>query len=694
MSDIDRYLARLRSPNKDARYEACEELRVAENIPPEAFTALELAAKDEDALVADAARRALLTHRPPPARGQQDFATANQEHAPLRCPNCGRYEIRIDRRSADELKHDAFLKRLGGSFLAWLGALLLIFLQFGSGDQFDLRVFFVVALLGLALMLVVIIRAYRQVYDASSARPYPAAQNACNACGHQWTTDASQSASAHQNGEIGVSSGKRPPETTERSEATEYVDPAFRRLLRWSTLLSALGIAVLAVLSLYVFLRPSQPDPTSHQLKSVGPLASAVFPADVNLDILGSGKVVAFKKDDLMSYSDAVAIYRHNPWELIRYAEGLITIAVTRSDTRAQADASFDKQCNARDYPTTTSQFDGGRACVSSVKATVRDDWGSPLSYDSYLVLQKDTLVIDIRQDESSVNNSILREEVVKFLADRLPELARQLEQTANRPLKAAVFPPTPNDVWTSPTDGAEYVFVPGGPFAMGASGDDDAWDEEKPQHTVDVDDFWIMRTEVTNAQYHLCVEVGACEPPQIQDFQWDLPGVANLPVTGVTWNQAMAYAQWMGGRLPTEAEWEKACRGTDGRRYPWGDTYPIDYDQPTAPGRSPVGEAYRTISEADGLVIAVEWPIAVASEPLDISPFGVMDMAHNAAEWTTTIWGASYPYRADDGRESLDNSPSVERVIRGAWGGEPWHAATVAAQSGPTMAPPVSSIP
>ena len=82
------------------------------------------------------------------ARGQQDFATANHEHPPLRCPNCGRYEIRIDRRSADELKHDAFLNRVGKSFLAWLGVLFLIFLQFGSDDLFDLRVFFVVALLG------------------------------------------------------------------------------------------------------------------------------------------------------------------------------------------------------------------------------------------------------------------------------------------------------------------------------------------------------------------------------------------------------------------------------------------------------------------------------------------------------------------------------------------------------------------
>ena len=87
--------------------------------------------------------------------------------------------------------------------------------------------------------------------------------------------------------------------------------------------------------------------------------------------------------------------------------------------------------------------------------------------------------------------------------------------------------------------------------------------------------------------------------------------------------------------------------------------------------------QGYRPISETNGLVIAVEWPIAVASNSLDVSPTGVLDMADNAAEWTTTIWGEplssrpafSYPYRADDGRENLDSSSKLARVIRGASG-------------------------
>ena len=232
MSDIGRQLERLKSPNKDTRYEACEELRVAESLSEEAFTALESAAKDEDALVADAARRALLTHRPPPSRGQADVEIANHEHPPLHCPNCGRYEIRINRRSADELKHDAYLKRAGGSFLAWLGALFLIFLQFGSEDQFDLRVFFVVALLGLALMLAVIVRAYRQAYGADVAGQYPDARFTCRVCGHEWISTESRTTVADETDKREASADQGQQETAKEEQqpgSQEGVTPGMPR---------------------------------------------------------------------------------------------------------------------------------------------------------------------------------------------------------------------------------------------------------------------------------------------------------------------------------------------------------------------------------------------------------------------------------------------------------------------------------
>ena len=143
----------------------------------------------------------------------------------------------------------------------------------------------------------------------------------------------------------------------------------------------------------------------------------------------------------------------------------------------------------------------------------------------------------------------------------------------------------------TNPQDGAEYVYVPAGPFIMGSTEGQitDAFEScqqatnnqcqsiwfegEAPQSTINADEFWIMRTEVTNAQYGLCVEAKSCTAPN--SSSWNDPQFGEHPVTDVTWYQANDYAKWVGGRLPTEAEWEKACRGTDGFIYPWGDSGP-----------------------------------------------------------------------------------------------------------------------
>jgi formylglycine-generating enzyme required for sulfatase activity len=135
-------------------------------------------------------------------------------------------------------------------------------------------------------------------------------------------------------------------------------------------------------------------------------------------------------------------------------------------------------------------------------------------------------------------------------------------------------------DTWTLPADGAVMVFVPAGEFLMACTDEeidavlDDCGDcersvfsDEQPQHAVYLDAFWIDRTEVTNAQYLKCVEAGACGEHAIVDGQ--RRNGPDLPVVWVAWQDAQDYAAWAGGRLPTEAEWEKAAWGTDGRIYP-----------------------------------------------------------------------------------------------------------------------------
>lgn len=198
------------------------------------------------------------------------------------------------------------------------------------------------------------------------------------------------------------------------------------------------------------------------------------------------------------------------------------------------------------------------------------------------------------------------------------------------------------------------YIWIQSGAYRMGSADNDlAATDIEKPQHNVFLSGFWIMATEVTNLQYRSCVTSGACDPPA--NNRYLNPLLDDWPVSNVSWNQALRYAKWVGGRLPTEAEWEKACRGTDARIYPWGNMLP-----------SP---KLLNFSDSDGI-----WT-TVGSYPEGQSFYGLMDMAGSIMEWTSTLWGSGedalwtpdffYPYKSDDGREATDAPADVYRVVR-----------------------------
>jgi len=206
-------------------------------------------------------------------------------------------------------------------------------------------------------------------------------------------------------------------------------------------------------------------------------------------------------------------------------------------------------------------------------------------------------------------------------------------------------------------------ALIPAGEFLMG-SDDRDADDDEKPPHTVYLDAYYIDRTPVTNAEFAAFVQASDYKPKY-----WEL-GPDDHPAVNVTWYDAQAYAQWAGKVLPTEAEWEKAARGTDGRRYPWGDEFdPARCNTAEGSGvralpRSLWRRLFWRKEELARRAVAGQGTTPVgAYSPGGDSPYGVADMAGNVWEWTSSLF-KGYPYQADDGRE--DPEASGNRVLRG----------------------------
>jgi iron(II)-dependent oxidoreductase len=173
----------------------------------------------------------------------------------------------------------------------------------------------------------------------------------------------------------------------------------------------------------------------------------------------------------------------------------------------------------------------------------------------------------------------------------------------------------------TATADPGDVVQVPAGDFPMGcdADVDGDCGDDEKPKHVVTLSAFEIDKTEVTQAQYSACVAASACDAPSC-DWNCDH---ADFPASCVTWAQANAYCTFAGRRLPTEAEWEKAARGEQGLKYPWGDAEP----DCTRSNKAGCGD------EA----------MPVGSLPDGASPYGALDMAGNMVELVADWYDAAY---------------------------------------------------
>jgi iron(II)-dependent oxidoreductase len=195
-------------------------------------------------------------------------------------------------------------------------------------------------------------------------------------------------------------------------------------------------------------------------------------------------------------------------------------------------------------------------------------------------------------------------------------------------------------------------VFVPAGEFTMGSSGEQlhgMAEVDEFPQRRVWVDDFYIDVHEVTNAQYKVYLDSTKVEaPPRWIDGNYGI-GEDGLPVVSVTYQDAADYAAFVGKRLPTEAEWEKAARGTDGRTYPWGESF----------DRTRANNGERLLP--------------IMSYPAGVSPYGCYDMSGNAAEWVDARYSAyargpddALPHGVPDRKEMFSTDRRVYRG--GSW--------------------------
>jgi eukaryotic-like serine/threonine-protein kinase len=197
--------------------------------------------------------------------------------------------------------------------------------------------------------------------------------------------------------------------------------------------------------------------------------------------------------------------------------------------------------------------------------------------------------------------------------------------------------------------DGATLLYIPAGEYSMG---NDNSDSDEAPFHTVFLDAFWIDRTEVTNRSYSLCVDAGACnEPTNKSSFShpsyYGNVEFDNYPVIYVNWDMAKNYCEWAGRRLPTEAEWEKAARGTMANDYPWGNTAPsadlLNFSRN-------VGDTTQVGRYLNGK-----------------SAYGVLDMAGNVWEWINDWYeDVYYQYSPSWNPPGPDAAISRYHVLRG----------------------------
>jgi len=248
-------------------------------------------------------------------------------------------------------------------------------------------------------------------------------------------------------------------------------------------------------------------------------------------------------------------------------------------------------------------------------------------------------------------------------------------------PAPSVALPPPPSPAPTCPD---EMVYVPGGQFFMGS---DDGMEKDKPSHNVRLSPFCIGIYEVTTSKYLACSDTGRCKrASRVDEWQGitaaqrktydplcninDPVAHAQEPINCVDWDRAQNYCQATGGRLPTEAEWEFAARGSDGRQYPWGDE-PPSARYLNACGSECVAWQHKHHEDEKAMYASDDgWPntAPVGSFPLGKSRYGLMDVVGNVWEWVADWYS---PYTSGAAVDPKGPASGKARVIRGgAWNG------------------------
>jgi formylglycine-generating enzyme required for sulfatase activity len=285
--------------------------------------------------------------------------------------------------------------------------------------------------------------------------------------------------------------------------------------------------------------------------------------------------------------------------------------------------------------------------------------WGAILGFVAVLMLlfvlgvfllvgDVDSLPLGLLPPSTPTQTSSVTPTKVKPTLTRTPSPTVTASKTVTASPSVTASPtPTPDLSLIEDEHGIPMILIPEGPFVMGSDSDRL---EFAPAHQVWLPNFYIDKYEVTNANYAACVDAGECAPPNIPNSKtrpqyFGNPEFDDYPVIFVRWDSAETYCKWRGVRLPTEAEWEKAARGTDERLYPWG-------EQPPDCSRAnywPTGPCLGDTAE-------------VGTHPRGVSPYGVHDLTGNVWEWVQD-WYNAYPGGDPEADELFDGT---HRVLRG----------------------------